>query len=308
MDAYRSHFQGGDAPVESFTNADMYRASIPRFFAGREKEIEKNYIFDIRPIRDSRPYYSGFLKLENLSMYLDQMEDVSEEWGYLLLLGMLVQACIFGFIVIVIPLVGWRRELFRSRADAGSTVAVILYYAGLGLGYMLIEIYLIQRLGAFLSNPTYSASIVITVMLIFSALGNLASGLFKRRRVLMVPAACVITACGLLFYIFRLDAFLGYFHSAALSTRIFAAGLIIAPVAFFMGVPYPNGLDSLRENKPHLLPWAWGMNGGLSVAGSALARIISVSSGFPFLLALGIGVYLLVGLLFPVNLRRLSSW
>jgi hypothetical protein len=308
MDAYRGHFEGGGTPVESFTNADMYRAAIPRFFAGGEKEIEKNYIFDIRPIRDSRPYYSGFLKLRNLSMYLDQMEDISEEWGYLLLLGMLIQACIFGFIIIVIPLIWQRRELFRSRADAGSAIGVILYYAGLGLGYMLIEIYLIQRLGAFLSNPTYSASIVITVMLIFSALGNLASGLVKRLRILVVPASCVLIACGLLFYIFGLDVFLDCFHSAGLAVRVLAAALIIAPVAFFMGMPYPNGLDSLQKNKPHLMPWAWGMNGGLSVAGSALARIISVSSGFPVLLALGIGVYIMVGIFFPVNLRRLSSW
>jgi hypothetical protein len=69
-----------------------------------------------------------------------------------------------------------------------------------------------------------------------------------------------------------------------------------------MGVPYPNGLDSLQENKPNLLPWAWGMNGGLSVAGSALARILAVSSGFPLLLGVGLGVYIMVGCLFSVNL------
>ncbi|MDR2922296.1 MAG: hypothetical protein LBU85_03010 [Treponema sp.] len=304
MGAYRTHFEGGVSSVEGFTPADMYRASIPRFLAGREKEIEQDYIFDIRPIRDSRPYYSGFLKLNQLPMYLDQVQDISEEWGYLLLLGMLVQACIFGFIVIVIPLIARRRELFRSKADTGSTIGVIFYYAGLGLGYMLIEIYLIQRLGVFLSNPTYSASIVITVMLIFSGLGNLASSLLKKVRIFVVPVACLFIVGSLLFYIFGLDDFLFRFHSAALSMRILAAAAIIAPAAFFMGVPYPNGLDSLQENKPRLLPWAWGMNGGLSVAGSALARIISVSSGFPVLLGLSIGLYIIVGAFFPVNRSR----
>jgi hypothetical protein len=315
MGTYRHFFEiksGQDVPVESreeaaaenFTPADMYRAAIPVFFAGGAKRVEDDYIFDIRPIRDSRPYYSGFLKLGNLSLYLDQMRDISEEWGYLLLLGMLVQACIFGFIVIVIPLIGRRRDLLQSGKDVGSTIGVIFYYAGLGLAYMLIEVFLIQRLGVFLSNPTYSASIVITVMLIFSALGNLSSGLLKQFRIFVVPAACVLIACGLLFYIFGMDGFLDRFRSAGLGARIFAAALIIAPVAFFMGVPYPNGLDSLQENKPVLMPWAWGMNGGLSLAGSALARILSVSSGFPVLLAVGIFTYLVVGALFPVNLRR----
>jgi hypothetical protein len=302
MGAYRDHFEGRqEEVVESFTNADMYRAAIPEFFAGRGGEIEEAYVFDIRPIRDSRPYYSGFLKLRNLPIYLDQLEDVSEEWGYLLLLGMLVQACLFGFIVIVIPVIGRWKSLFKNRP---GTVGVIFYYAGLGLGYMLIEIYLIQRLGVFLSNPTYSTSIVITVMLIFSALGNLASGPLKFGRIILVPAACVLIAGGLAFYVFGLDNFLAGFLSASLWVRILVSAAIIAPVAFFMGMPYPNGLDSLQENKPNLLPWAWGMNGGLSVAGSALARILAVSNGFPVLLGVGALVYIMVGCLFPVNLGR----
>ncbi|MDR2757768.1 MAG: hypothetical protein LBB78_00135 [Spirochaetaceae bacterium] len=300
MDVYRDHFEGHEEnPVESFTNADMYRGAILEFLAGDRKSVENEYIFDIRPIRDSRPYYSGFLKLGLLPLYLDQMEDVSEEWGYLLLLGMLVQACIFGFIVILIPVAGRRKQLLQHPRGA---VGVILYYAGLGLGYMLIEIFLIQRLGVFLSNPTYSTSIVITAMLIFSALGNLVSSRFKRIRGKVVLGSCICIAAFFLFYIFGLDSFLEYFHSAGLGLRIIAAGLIIAPAAFFMGVPYPNGLDSLQENKPNQLPWAWGMNGGLSVAGSALARVLAVSSGFPLLLGVGIGIYLIVGCLFPVNL------
>jgi SAM-dependent methyltransferase len=299
MGAYHQHFEGQEAAaVESFTNADMYRAVIPVFFAGAGGPIEDQYIFDIRPMRDERPYYSGFLKLRDLPMYLDQMEDISEEWGYLLLLGMLAQACLFGFVVIVIPVIGRRKTLFRNP---GSTAGIIFYYAGLGLGYMLIEIYLIQRLGVFLSNPTYSTSIVITVMLIFSALGNLVSGLIKRFRAFVVPLSCAAVAGGLLFYIFGLGEYLNPFNSAPILTRIYISMLVIAPVAFFMGVPFPNGLDTLQKNKPHLLPWAWGMNGGLSVAGSALARVLAVSSGFSGLLALGIGVYLVVGILYPSN-------
>ncbi|MDR2103942.1 MAG: hypothetical protein LBP42_07570, partial [Treponema sp.] len=302
MDTYSRHFEGRqEEAVESFTNADMYRALIPEFFAGGGKTVEDRYVFDIRPIRDSRPYYSGFLKLRNLPLYLDQLEDISEEWGYLLLLGLLIQACVFGFIVIVIPLIGRWKTLFKNRR---GTLGVIFYYAGLGLGYMLIEIYFIQRLGVFLSNPTYSTSIVITVMLLCSALGNLASGLLKSFRPILVPVSCLLIAACLCFYIFFLDDFLARFLSASLVIRILVSTAIIAPAAFFMGTPYPNGLDSLQENKPHLLPWAWGMNGGLSVAGSALARLLTVTSGFPVLLGAGALVYIMVGCLFPVNLGK----
>jgi hypothetical protein len=83
--------------------------------------------------------------------------------------------------------------------------------------------------------------------------------------------------------------------------RFLIFALIIAPSVFFMGIPYTNGLDSLQETKPHLLPWAWGMNGGLSLVGSALARLLSAASGFPVLLQLGIAAYVMVGVLFPIN-------
>jgi hypothetical protein len=299
MASYRFQFENSDEDtIETFTNADMYRTVIPRFFAGEAEKIENSYIFDIRPILDSRPYYTGFLKMDELSMYMDQLRDISEEWGYLLLFAMLIQACIFGLIVILIPVIGRRKTLFKKRR---GTIGVILYYAGLGLGYMLIEIYLIQRLAVFLSNPTYSASMVITVMLISSALGNITSSLLKRYRVFVVPIACALIGGGLLFYIIGLDNFLSIFHSSSMTTRFLVAALIIAPPAFFMGIPYPNGLDSLQQRKPHLLPWAWGMNGGLSLVGSALARLVSVGSGFPVLLKLGIVVYLMVGVLFPIN-------
>ena len=295
-----SHIDNGGEKITTFTNADMYRTIIPEFFAGNAGKIEKAYIFDIRPILDSRPYYTGFLKMNEISIYLDQLRDISEEWGYLLLFAMLIQACLFGLIVILIPVIGKRKTLFKKRR---GTVGVIFYYAGLGLGYMLIEIYLIQRLAVFLSNPTYSTSMVITVMLICSALGNAASGLLKRHRLFVVPVACALIGAGLLFYILGLDSFLAIFHSSSMATRFLVAALVIAPPAFFMGIPYPNGLDSLQENKPHLLPWAWGMNGGLSLVGSAMARLLSVSSGFPVLLKVGIVIYLIVGALFPINQR-----
>ncbi|MDR2942631.1 MAG: hypothetical protein LBV17_08595 [Treponema sp.] len=301
MASYRSQFVNSGADnekTETITNADMYRTVIPLFFAGKAKKIENGYIFDIRPVSDPRPYYTGFLKMGKLSMYMDQLRDISEEWGYLLLFAMLIQACIFGLIVILIPVIARRKTLFTRRR---GTVGVIFYFAGLGLGYMLIEIYLIQRLAVFLSNPTYSTSMVITVMLISSALGNITSGLLKRFRTFIVPAACVLIGAGLLFYIFGLNSFLALFHSSSMFTRFLISALIIAPPAFFMGIPYPNGLDSLQETKPHLLPWAWGMNGGLSLVGSAMARLLSVSSGFPVLLKLGIVIYLMVGVLFPIN-------
>ncbi|GMO26153.1 MAG: hypothetical protein Ta2B_06210 [Termitinemataceae bacterium] len=299
--SFKYQFTGIKNDGENYSGADLYKAALPVLLSGNAKNIEDNYVFDIRPITDSRPYYSGYLKFNMLNTYLKHIESISEEWGYLLLLGMLLQAIIFGAIVIVIPLLIGRKNLFDNGESKLKILGVIIYYASLGLGYMLIEIYLIQRFALYLANPIYSTSIVITAMLIFSALGNMASTKLKEHRTLAVLGATILIVVVLLFYIFGLNSLIAATASYSFFVHAVISVLVIGASAFFMGVPYPNGLDSLQENSPALLPWAWGMNGGLSVAGSALARVISVSSGFNLLLWMGIALYLAVGVLFKVN-------
>jgi len=297
--AYTARFAGGqDKEIKDFDNNDFYRASFNEMIAGRASALEKSYIFDIRAIRDSRPYYSGYIKLGKIGFYLPKLGELSEEWGYLLILGVLVYAILFGVAVVAVPVAARWKSLFKNRKGTGGVIA---YYASLGITYMLVEIFLIQRFGVYLSNPTYSTSVVITTMLICSALGNLASGLVKMRRDILVAIAAGTVALILGLYAFGLDGILASTRSASLAARFLVAFGLIGPLAFFMGIPYPNGLDTLQRNRPHLLPWAWGMNGGLSVAGTALAKVIAVSSGFPVLLGLAVLFYLAIGALYRVN-------
>ena len=85
--------------------------------------------------------------------------------------------------------------------------------------------------------------------------------------------------------------------------KILVSVIAIAPAAFFMGVPFPTGLGKLQENGKNLLPWAYGVNGALSVTGSLLASVVSMHWGYLFVLAIALVLYLGAGLLFPVNLR-----
>jgi len=299
LDAYTMHFDGGQqTDVKSFTNTDMYRAAFAALFAGNQNILQDSYVFDISPIQDKRPYYAGYIKPARIPSYMDQLPDISEEWGHLLLFGILLQAVIFGLLVIFVPVAGRWKSLFAERK---GTVGVIVYYASLGLSYMLIELFLIQRLGIFLASPTWSTSIVITIMLVFSAAGNMLISRIKLRRDLLVGLSAVLIVGGILFYMFGLDGFLAAHRSDAMAVRIFLSFVVIAPLAMVLGVPYPTGLDSLQASRPGLLPWAWGMNGGLSVAGAALARVVSVSAGFLVLLLIPAVLYAAVGILYRVN-------
>jgi hypothetical protein len=298
---YRNHFAANTELGENakFSNSDLYNLMLTGFLEGKDEELFDEYVFDIRPMEDSRPYYSGYLKLDEIVMYLDQMQEVSEEWAYILILGILIQAIIFGFLIILIPVISRWKDLFKRQR---GIVRIIIYYSCLGLGYMLVEIFLIQRLVFFLSNPIFSVSIVITSMLIISGIGNLTSQFIaKNNRTWRVRIAVIGIVLSMLFYLFLLSPVLNFLRSENMMVRILISILVIAPGAFFLGMPFPNGLSSLTEKRPQLLPWAWGMNGGLSVAGTALAQLISVSSGFTHLLTLVIVVYVIVGMTYRAN-------
>jgi hypothetical protein len=302
--AYRDRLEkrtGDDAAADrDFTPSELYGLSLAELLAGRFDKLQAAYVFDIRPMTDDRPYYSGYLKTGELAMYLGNINEISEEWGYLLQLGVLLQACIFGLLVILAPVLGRWKTVFRGSKGKGGVIA---YFASLGLSYMLVEIFLMQRLVVFLGNPIFATSIVITAMLLISGLGNLAAPRIAPDRVLRVRIAVAGIIASLAFYMFGLPAVLSACQDSALWLRIVVAVVLIAPAAFCMGVPYPTGLEALTEKRPRLLPWAWGMNGGLSVAGTALAWIVSLASGFRVLLAAVMVLYLVVALLSPFNER-----
>ncbi|MBN2531770.1 MAG: hypothetical protein JXB88_02700 [Spirochaetales bacterium] len=278
--------------------ADLYHFSLQWMLNGRMNEFIRKYIFDIRPATDDRPYYTGYIKPHTIGMFLKQLNKVSEEWGYLMLPGTLIQSLIFGALIICIPLIGKWKELFKKRR---GTPGVIIYYACLGLGYMLIELFLIQKLVFFLSDPVFSLSTVITSMLVISGLGSLFCSRFKENWIKGVRIAVFGISLSILFYIVALNPLLSLFLGYPFPFKIILAILFIAPSAFFLGMPFPSGLSALSLSRKGFIPWAWGMNGALSVTGTMIARIISVSFGFFPVLVCALGLYLCAGILFPSN-------
>ncbi len=310
LDAYTDNFAA--PPGENDRSAtevdllpgDLYHFATMWLLSGRAEELYSRYIFDIRPATDDRPYYTAYLKPRTLGMFTDQLGEISEEWGYLLLLGTFAQSLLFGLIIIVIPMAGRWRELFRRQ---GGILGVIVYYSCLGLGYMMVEIYLIQRLVFFLSEPIFSTSVVITTMLVISGLGSLYAGRLRwsGRRVLWIAAAGI--GVSMLLYMFGLGPLLRVAHGLPFVVRMVLSIVFVAPAAFCLGIPFPTGLSSLSESRPGLLPWAWGMNGALSVTGAVGARLISISTGYTVVLAVVIALYVAAAALFGANTRRRAS-
>jgi hypothetical protein len=298
----------GGAPSDpssdiALTPGELYADSLRWLFSGRQDELYNGYVFDIRPATDDKPYYSGYLKPSKLPAFAAHAGEIPEEWGYLLLLATFVQSLIFAALVALVPVGARFRELFR---DKRGTVGVILYYACLGLGYMMAEIYLIQKFVFYLADPVYANSLVITILLVASGFGSLAAGRALHPRLLVAAASGGILALAAFFH-FVLPALLGSTLGLPLAVRAVISVAIISPIGFLIGIPFPSGLALLSRSRQGIVPWAWGVNGALSVSGSVLTRILSTSAGFSTVLAVMAGLYVAAGALFHLNGPRTNK-
>jgi hypothetical protein len=283
---------------DEMKSSDFYHFSLLWMLNGKTGKLFNDYVFDIRPATDERPYYTAYLKTSKVGSFINQLDKVSEEWGYIMLCATFVISILAALLIIIMPVIGRWKELFRKQK---GTVRVIIYYASLGLAYMLVEIFLTQRLVFFLEDSIFSFSIVITTMLVISGIGSLFSDKFFKSPSGNVRLAAAGIGVSLLFYIFGLTPLLNVCLGMPFAVKIFLAMLFIVPSAFFMGMPFPTGLSVLSKNRKGLLPWAWGMNGALSVTGSVLARILSVSWGFVPVLVTAIVLYAICAVFFKCN-------
>jgi hypothetical protein len=207
----------------------------------------------------------------------------------------------FGFLIVLLPLIFRRKALFTGKK---GTLRILLYYACLGLGYMMAEIFLIQRFVLFLSEPVYANAVIITALLVSSGIGSFLSERMRvSPRAMVLGAAAGIALCALLCQ-FALPSLLRLLLDLPLAARCAVAALLVAPIGLLLGVPFPAGLTALSRGRSEILPWAWGLNGALSVAGSVLTRVVSTGAGFSTVLACLAVLYVTAGLLFGGNTVR----
>jgi hypothetical protein len=170
----------------------------------------------------------------------------------------------------------------------------VVYFLCLGLGYIVIEVGLIGKFVLALANPTVSASVLITGMLVFSGLGSLASGRFLDSCRRVMPRVFLIISGILVLYSLILGPVLDVIGLWPYGLRIVACLALLFPPAFLMGFPFPTGMAMLsRLGKEHFFLWAWGINGLFSVIGSVAVPLIAVLFGLKAVMWVAAGAYLL---------------
>ena len=278
----------GDGTVPATT---LTRAAWQALIHGDYDAMAKRYVYDSRPLTNAHPYFAAYLRPGDLPRVTDRLELLQEEWGYILLWATLAIAVVAGLVLIAIPVVfGWRTIFSRYP---GKFLGIV-YFACLGLGYIMVEVGLIAHFMLALSNATVSASVLITGMLVFSGLGSFASERFLSRARTALPPIFLAIGAILIAYGFFLDKVLDPIGTLPYAWRLVCCFVLIAPPAFLMGFPMPTAMTSLALlKKDHMFLWAWGVNGCFSVIGAAVVPIIATAFGLTAVLVVAGVAYLI---------------
>ncbi|MCM8570251.1 class I SAM-dependent methyltransferase [Gramella jeungdoensis] len=258
-----------------------------QLLADEREDLYETYDFNIKPATDEKPYFSQFLKWKSFSHLQELFGGQSAsffELGYLIVGVTFLQSLLLAFILIILP-------LFFLKRKIQNMTWTLLYFAGIGIGFMFVEIVLIQRFILFLGHPVYSVAAVISVMLLLSGAGSWLSENLPKGPISMRTILLIITGI-LVLYAFGLPWVLKMGMGLAGGVKMVVSLVLIGLPAFFMGMPFPLGLRYLSEKNEQEVPWAWGINGCLSVVSTSLATIIAVEAGFSVLILLGALAYL----------------
>jgi len=266
------------------------------------EETASSRSFNLSPITYDRPAYYAVLRLDHLRTLLRRLELLPQaEVGPLVNLAVLAQAAVLALLVLAVPLLVGR----RIRAPGRRTLRAAVYFAALGLGFLFIEIFVIERASFYLNDRTGAFAIVLTGMLIFSGIGAMLAGRFADDpgRGMVLAGGLVVAWAALLLLVLQplLLATLGL----PWAIRAGIVLLLLAPASVALGLPFPLGLA--RAGSGPFLPWAWALNGAFSVVSTPLANLIAVQFGYDRVLLAALLFYVVAVVTFP-SPRTHSTW
>jgi spermidine synthase len=286
--------------------ADLIASNDPYRFA-------RSYAYNVAPVSDNAPFFFFTLKAgqilgpEGIRNGIDWKVNL----GVLVLLLVLIISlvAVLGFLILPLALQTGRQSPLP-----------LLYFVAVGLGYILVEIAFIQRFVLFLGHPTYALTVVIFLLMLSSGAGSLFSRRWlPRTELAWMPLLLVIVA--LIANLFVLPRALPAWVGLGFGYRLAICGMLLIPLGFVMGMPFPTGLRALAGSVPDIsvgaaavgaagednaVEWAWAMNAAASVLGSVLAMVIAIQFGLTVTLACGVGAYVLALALLP-TLRSRSA-
>lgn len=206
-----------------------------------------------------------------------------------ILIILLVQTVIIAGVMILLPLIKAKRQAVKSKLL--SFLPPIFYFSGLGLGFIMLEMALLQKYQLYLGQPIYTYAVILGTLLVCTGIGSLMTSLFNDKKKLLTwlfPIICVV----LVLYYTLIPVLFESTLSLPLSARLIIASFSILPLGILLGMPFPTGL-SLLSQQTELIPWAWGVNSFFTVIGTIISIIIGMTFGFLWVMTVATMCYLI---------------
>ncbi|MCB8944580.1 MAG: hypothetical protein H6658_12590 [Ardenticatenaceae bacterium] len=253
-------------------------------------EAIAQYPLDISVPTDNRPFFFDFASYSTLgnAAFQDNPAYTSSAEANYALLAVLAISAVTAVLFILLPLAARRQ---RTAIMAGQW-PTLLYFAALGIGFMLVMVPSIQRLTVYLGSPTYALAVGLFTILLSSGIGSrtthsLEPADVQRRLRLVIIALIIVIALHLLI----IPPLVQATQSWLFGWRIALVILLIFPAGFLMGQPFPLGMKWVSSHTPAIVPWLWAVNGATSVIGSAMATIVGLAVGFRMVSLVGMACY-----------------
>jgi hypothetical protein len=262
---------------------DLITSNDPRAFA-------RDYAYNVAPVSDSAPFFFFTLKtkyvIQNILAGTGHGMDWRINLGVVVLGMLLIISALAILAFLILPLALHRRKGHQNKTG----LLALLYFIAVGFGYILVEISLIQRFVLFLGHPTYALTVVVFLLLLSSGAGSVAA----RRRITSanrVLALLAVIAGLIVLNVIVLPWLLFAAVGLPFTIKLLVSALVLAPLGFLMGMPFPTGLRLVQT-----VEWAWALNAAASVLGSVLAMVIAIHFGLTITLLCAAVAYALAAL------------
>lgn len=271
---------------------ETFRRTLDPDAAARQAFVDA-YDYQIAPSTDDAPFFFNYYKYANLFSGSRASDPSLFRYhtdfpvGHLILLASVLQILVLAGALIFLPL----RKLGRSGVRTEGLFGYFAYFAALGVGFMFLEITLMQKLVIFLGHPTYALTVVLASLLGAAGLGSLLAGriLEVTQRHVRVLALAIVAV--ILLDLAAVNWLLPMLLGMPLEARMAIVVALLIPTGLLLGMPFPTGMRIVEQQCPHLLPWGWAVNAFCSVFASIFCIVLSMGIGFTNVLLLSAAIY-----------------
>jgi hypothetical protein len=256
---------------------------------------------DYSPVYDSAPFFFNFVRFGQLLISPSVLGSSAVVAGNVRALAILVCFMIAALFLLIIAIgILLTRWAGLPGARDLTLAGGALYFVSIGLGFMLVEMSMMQQLSLLLGQPIYSLVLVLAGLILSSGLGSLASerlhlpsNAISRMPALVVSVMLVCYAISALPLVHR-------FVAEQFWVRAVICLAMITPCGFLMGFCFPVGLRRMRElGRDDTLAWMWALNGGASVFATFVASVLSMQFSIAVPAFVGAACYLVGAVALP---------